>query len=401
VTFSWSARLHLTPGAGGGLASESSRGREIRGRRHGRSPGTERPPRPHGPHGRGVRRAFDRLVGDLQARERLAGGPPNVLMTGPGDPAVRTTGAEDAHGVVIGELRRRDLDRYVALAVANSGALERELRLQERTERELGTLSGVGVWLLLSLLRLLGRSPVRMLVATERDVPVGTTMAILSGPWAYVAAVGVRDDRRHRGIAQGLVRRAEEVGRKARKTWMVLEVDATNEPARRLYAKLGWTAGASVRWWELPAAPPKERTIPTRPATRRDRKVAHAASARRLGFEIPRAYVSPCELACRGIGGSQETVAVGASGAPALVARSWAAQSGEPGFLLPVVCGAPSFAEGAAVLEAGRARLLRRGARGIFVPVVGDDPTLEMLLVRAEGVPKVTSEFWSKPVVPS
>jgi len=299
------------------------------------------------------------------------------------------------------EVRRRELEEFLRLALANAGDIEDRLGLRARSERQLGSLNRPGIWILLRLLRALGRSPVRLLVADEQGTPVGTTVALLLGPWAYVAAVGVREDHRNQGIAQALVRRAEEIGRRARKTWLVLQVDSENEPARRLYAKLGWSAGPTVRWWELPSTPPEARELPVRAVDRKERERAHAAAARRLGVEFPRGFVHPCELICRGSGGPHGTMATGPAGVPSLVLGYWAGHEGESGFLLPVSTAEPSDGEAGALLEAGRGLLLRSGSHGIFVPVVGDDPRLETVLRAMGGTPRASSEFRWKPTAPA
>jgi len=299
-------------------------------------------------------------------------------------------------GVALREVRRRDLGPYFALALATSGPLDEALGLRGRAERQFRSVSGPGLWLLLSVLRLLHRSPVRMLVATEDGAPVGTTVTILLGPWAYVAAVGVRDDRRQRGIAQALVRWAETFGHAAGKSWMVLEVDATNQPARALYAKLGWGPGATVHWWELPGEPAERPPSTVRKARRSDRMLGHAASVRSLGIEFPPRYLHPCELIGRSAGGSRETWAAGPVGEPGLVVRSCAGVAGEPGFLLPAVTGGGTPDPEGTLLSCARAGLVQRGCRGIFVPVLGDAPQLVELLRGAGGTPKVASEFWWK-----
>jgi ribosomal protein S18 acetylase RimI-like enzyme len=299
------------------------------------------------------------------------------------------------------EVRRRDLHEFLSLALAHAGDFERRLGLLARSERQLGSLKRPGIWILLRLLRALGLSPVRLLVADERGTPVGTTLTLLLGPWAYVAAVGVREDHRKQGIAQALVRRAEEIGRRARKTRLVLEADSENEPARSLYTKLGWSTGPTVRWWELPSTPPGAREIRVRAADRKERERAHAAAARRLGVEFPRGFVHPCELICRGPGGAHGTMATGPAGSPSLVLRYWAGRRGESGFLLPVSTAEPSEVDAGAVLEAGRGLLLRSGSQGIFVPVVGDDPRLEAVLRAMGGSLKARSEFRWKPVAPA
>ena len=302
--------------------------------------------------------------------------------------------------VNVRELRFSDVSRFLELALSNVGELEAQLGLQARSERQLRPLESRGAWFLLRFLRLLGRSPVRLFVAEDRGTLVGTTVAVLLGPWAYVAAVGVREDHRRAGVAQALVRRAEEVGERARKDTMVLEVDAKNEAARSLYAKLGWSTGPLVRWWELPSQPPPVQGVRARPARRQERTMGHEASAARLGFDFPGRFLHPCEFVCRGPGGRHGTWAAGPVGSPSLVVRYWAGAVGESGFLLPVTTSETPAREEDVVLEAGRAELLRSGNQGLYVPVLGDDPHLEELLRTFGGSPKVASEIWWKRAIP-
>lgn len=300
--------------------------------------------------------------------------------------------------VQVREADRRDLDAYLRLALENAGALERKVGLLDRSEQGFGMLRRPLVWTFLVLLRRFDRSPLRFLVADDRGSVVGSTITILAGPWAYVAAVGVREDHRRRGIAARLVARAEQLGRHSGKATMVLEVDAENEPARRLYAKLGWRAGLRARWWELPARPVADGAPVGRRARRRESRSAHAAAAAQLGYEFPKAYVHPCELACRALGGRPETLAAGPGGNPSLVVRVCAGDAGRSGFLLPVAISADADPGEATVLEAARAALARAGNGAVFVPVLGESPRVDELLRRAGGAPRAASELWSKEI---
>lgn len=310
--------------------------------------------------------------------------------------ALSISGGPAVRDVTVRDLRHREVEAYVAVALANLDALDRRLGLDRRAARELAGLSGYGIWFLLRFLRLFGRAPVRLLVAEEHGTPVGTTATMMLGPWAYVVAVGVLENHRKRGIAAALVRRAEEVGRLARKQSMVLEVNAENEPARRLYAKLGWGQKGTVRWWELSSAQPAADTPGARAALRSEMTTARILSVQRIGIEIPMPMIHPCEMVCRGTGAPHETVAAGPSGSPTLVVRCWAGREGESGFVVPVVTGATPHADEDRTLEAARAWLFRHGNRGLFVPVLGEDRRLEALLGRAGASPAATTEVWCK-----
>jgi ribosomal protein S18 acetylase RimI-like enzyme len=297
------------------------------------------------------------------------------------------------------EVRYRELDAYFRLALSNAGPFDRQVGLLDRAEEQFRAVRHPVVWTLLSFLRRIGRSPFRLLTADEQGTLVGSTAVVLLGPWAYVAAVGVREDRRRRGIAEALVTHAEELGGRSRRTTLVLEVDAENEPARRLYAKLGWRGGLRVRWWELPVGPADAPAREGRTARRGDRRSAHLAAARQLGFEFPARYLHPCELVCRGMGGRPTALACGSLGAPSLVVRAWAGRPGEPGYLLPVAVANETSADERACLQRGQAVLARAGGRAIFVPVLGESSRLDELLRQLGGSLRATTEFRSKPLL--
>jgi len=306
--------------------------------------------------------------------------------------------AQVAGSVRVREVHRHDLDAYRELAVENAGELDKRVGLLDRFEEGVRFLRRPPVWLLLRVLRGFGRAPLRLLAAEDQGTLVGSTITMLVGPWAYVAAVGVRADHRRRGIAALLMAHAEEIGRRSGRDLMVLEVDSENEPARRLYAGLGWRAGLRSCWWELPVRPTAGDPPRARRAHRTDCRRAHAASAAQLGYEFPEGSVHPCELVCRGLGGWHETFAAGPVGAPSLVVRAWAGKAGQSGFLVPVAIGTDPGPDEARVLEAGRAALAGAGSVSVFVPVLGASSRLDDLLRSAGGTPGASSEFWSKEV---
>ena len=298
--------------------------------------------------------------------------------------------------VSVREVRRGELDRYLELVATTAGEFDRRVGLLDTSDRQLRSLSSVGFWLVLRTLRLIGRSPVRMLVADDDGALVGTTMVIVLGPWAYVAAVGVRDDHRRRGIAQELVRRAEEIGLRSRRRRMVLEADSENRPAVNLYHRLGWEPRCAVEWWQLPSSDDGRPAPSTRSASIRERRFAHAAAVRTLGTEFPSSYIHPCELACRGAFGRPATLASGPVGEPSLVVRCAARPGGGTGYLLPVATGDGRGPDEAQALEAGRLRLLRQGTTAVFVPVLGGESPLGPILTSLGGERRARSEVWCK-----
>lgn len=308
----------------------------------------------------------------------------------------REPSATGARTPVVRDVHRAEFPAYLELVVSNAGQFERDVGLMDRVDREFRGFTHGRLGWLLGLLRAIGRSPVRMLVADDGGTLVGTTLAVLLGPWAYVAAVGVRPDHRRQGVAESLVRRAEELGRRARKERSVLEVDAANEPALRLYAKLGWAGCGSVRWWRDP--PPASTSSGTRSAALSDRRLAHEASSRALGFEFGRGFVHPCELSVRGIGDRTVTVTAGPASRPSIVVRTSSGLPGETGFVLPVVVGPATQTEVRDALDAAEAELTARRASQVVVATLDGAAALEDELRRRGAVLRATSQFWTRPL---
>ncbi len=76
----------------------------------------------------------------------------------------------------------------------------------------------------------------------ERDgVAVGTAYVNLANPhFGFVFGVYVVPEARRGGVAHALMREAARLVRDEGKGWVVLGVDTANEPARALYAELGF-----------------------------------------------------------------------------------------------------------------------------------------------------------------
>ncbi len=95
--------------------------------------------------------------------------------------------------------------------------------------------------LLIALLRFVRRPLFRFLVAEDEGRLVGTTLLTFPGRSVYLSMVVVDPAFRRRGHAQALLAEAERTARRLRRQHLVLDVLATNAPARALYeGRLGY-----------------------------------------------------------------------------------------------------------------------------------------------------------------
>jgi len=94
--------------------------------------------------------------------------------------------------------------------------------------------------LVLGLLRLFGKEPVKFLVAEADGKIVGTTIINSRGKSGYISSVMVHPDYRKKGIATRLMTNALNYIRRRRKARAVLHVDSTNASAKSVYVKLGF-----------------------------------------------------------------------------------------------------------------------------------------------------------------
>lgn len=94
--------------------------------------------------------------------------------------------------------------------------------------------------LLLCFLKLLGKEPFRLFVAENHGRVVGTTMVNLRGRIGYITTVMVHPACRGTGIATKLMENALNHIRKKKLSKAILNVAATNSPAKGLYDRLGF-----------------------------------------------------------------------------------------------------------------------------------------------------------------
>jgi len=96
--------------------------------------------------------------------------------------------------------------------------------------------------LILGLLRIFGKEPLKFFVAEADGRVVGTTLITDQGKFGYLASVMVHPDYRKKGIATKLVSNALSYLRKRKKARAVLHAVSTNNTAISVYAKFGFKA---------------------------------------------------------------------------------------------------------------------------------------------------------------
>jgi GNAT superfamily N-acetyltransferase len=110
----------------------------------------------------------------------------------------------------------------------------------------------------------------RSMVAHTRWECIGMALLALRGPRAWVSGVGVVPAWRRRGVARTMMRRLIAAAAEAGARTMLLEVIVENEPARRLYAALGFETVRELLTWQRPTSAdplpiPLERLVPASP----------------------------------------------------------------------------------------------------------------------------------------
>jgi ribosomal-protein-alanine N-acetyltransferase len=94
--------------------------------------------------------------------------------------------------------------------------------------------------LILGLMRLFGKEPLKLLVAEANGKIVGTTIVNNQRKSGYISTVMVHPDYRRKGIATRLMTDALSYIRRRKMARAVLHVDSTNATAKSLYSKLGF-----------------------------------------------------------------------------------------------------------------------------------------------------------------
>jgi GNAT superfamily N-acetyltransferase len=305
--------------------------------------------------------------------------------------------------IVIRDVHRSERKAFLTLAVDNAGELDHELGLVEKAQVEMRSAFSPGTWFLLRLLRAFGKAPVRFLVAEADGRLVGTTIIALTGPWAYVASVGVSSSHRRQGIAEALLKRAEEIGRAAKKPWLVLDVDADNLPARKLYTKLGWSSAIHVEWWRVPSASQAslqgtEGKIAVRRATIDDVGFARARSQASLALPLLPSHIHPSEMLFIVSGATRREWAIGPDGSPTYFVRTYTTKADKSAWILCVPAENASKDDAMAMIVAVTEYLERAGVKDIIAPVREPGPVTSLALESMGSSRMVESETWRKPL---
>lgn len=173
------------------------------------------------------------------------------------------------------DLRREDGPAFFDLM--EKGFPEENALLGNRPEEFEKVFRRIFRWdsrLVLGLLELFGRPIVRALVVEADGRVVATTLVTFPPVSAFVSNVVVDPAYRRRGFAKRMLEEARRTARRARRSYMVLDVLETNTSARTLYESLGYRTlrrrGHFVREsaGTFGANPPENRVI--RPFRRSD-----------------------------------------------------------------------------------------------------------------------------------
>lgn len=143
--------------------------------------------------------------------------------------------------VLIRDLRKSDLNDLLTLFPT---CFTKELEIQgfdpDRLTDMVNRVLGRTGTLILGLLRLFGKEPVKLLVAEADRKVVGTTIVNNRRNSGYISTVMVHPDYRKRGIATKLMTNALDYIQKRKKTRAILDVDSVNTNAKNIYIKLGF-----------------------------------------------------------------------------------------------------------------------------------------------------------------
>ena len=153
----------------------------------------------------------------------------------------------------------------------------------------------------------LGRSR----VAVGEDGPVGICVLGVRGDEGWIGGLGVARSARRSGIGELLMRDVLDEARAAGLARVTLEVLVQNEPAIRLYEKLGFEHGRELEVWSLVGRAPA--TSATLPPRMRTHGFASAASCPSPG-SAPTGRSRVCSSATRRRRGSPSRMALRSSG---------------------------------------------------------------------------------------
>jgi len=160
--------------------------------------------------------------------------------------------AESSRTVEYRELRRSDLPSFDGLIPQGLGKLERSTGLDQLAISQFGSLHRLGIWAILTLLRAVGRPPIRVFVGIDRGRVLGTASVIMLERAGYILAVATDSASRGRGVATHLLERLCLEAQRKGKPWVALDVESDNEIAMRVYRRLGFEEVAQFSWYVGP-----------------------------------------------------------------------------------------------------------------------------------------------------
>jgi ribosomal protein S18 acetylase RimI-like enzyme len=163
-------------------------------------------------------------------------------------------------GLEVRELRRADYPAFERVVLQGLGHLERVTGLDVTSTSQIRMLSRAGVWYLVRFLRVLGLSPLRILVGVDRGTVVGTATLLLLPKSGYVAGVATDSAARGRGVATRVIEGLHRIAARKGRGYLVLDVESENETAIRVYRRLSYAEVSRYDWHigPPPAAPPAE-----------------------------------------------------------------------------------------------------------------------------------------------
>jgi GNAT superfamily N-acetyltransferase len=134
---------------------------------------------------------------------------------------------------------------------------------------------GLGIRFVLGLARLFGRPIVVVLIVDVNGRAQGTTLLNFTPEAAYVSGVVVDTSVRRQGHAQEMLRTADGLCRKYHRPYLALDVLSQNDPAIRLYDRLGYQPLRDQVWLARSFGPDAPLPAPSgstriRPYTKRD-----------------------------------------------------------------------------------------------------------------------------------
>ena len=256
--------------------------------------------------------------------------------------------------------------------------------------------------LLIALVRLV-RGPIFDLFVVEVDERIAATAYLVYLRKAgYIGMVMVDDPYRRRGYAAQVVRACIDHAGRSGRAYAMLDVLANNDPARRLYEKLGFHEIQRGRFYSLPLvdrppSPPSPGGSETiRPFERRDAPELVRIAAAELPPEV--AQITPVEasdftsapVAARAFLSETEAWVVGPRGRPRGFVRATVAPAMEAANLTHPILD-PSLPDdlGNRLVEHALAWAAAKGAPRIVTELKGSVPKAEAALRVAGFVPEV------------